>query len=115
MSMASPVGFESADTPDNLNLDEWLDRPSALMGDPVLSYVHFWLHIARLPAWQSALYRQVMAEHKLYVTYAGHRYRVTGASRYGDIWLARDLDRTSGYDLRIPFSLVTLTNWGPTP
>lgn len=38
---------------------------------------------------------------KLFCQYKGKRYRCTGASRMGDVWLAEDFSRDSGYDLRV--------------
>ena len=49
----------------------------------------FFLH--RLPAQTASILRPWMKQFKLYCTYEGKRYRVTGASRMGDIWLHSDL------------------------
>ena len=37
----------------------------------------------------------------VYCEYKGIKYRITGASRLGDIWLAKNLERESGYDIRV--------------
>jgi hypothetical protein len=50
---------------------------------------------------------------KLFCTYKDERYRVTGASRMGDIWLAKDFNRDVGYDLRV--DLDECSGWTPTP
>ena len=46
---------------------------------------------------------------KLFCTYKNRRYRVTGCSTMGDIWLAEDFNRTSGYDLRV--DLTECSEW----
>ena len=39
--------------------------------------------------------------YKLFARCGDVWYRVTGASRLGDIWLSLDFDRTHGYDRRV--------------
>lgn len=38
---------------------------------------------------------------KLFCVYKDKKYRCTGCSRLGDVWLSIDFDRTMGYDLRV--------------
>lgn len=59
-------------------------------------FMHF-----RLPASQAADFRPFIEKHRLFCTYEGQRYRVTGASRMGDVWLVKDFNRDSGYDHRV--------------
>ena len=39
--------------------------------------------------------------YKVICTYQGKEYRITGASRLGDIWLNTDFNQKRGYDLRV--------------
>jgi hypothetical protein len=50
---------------------------------------------------------------KLFCTYEGKRYRVTGASRLGDIHIASDFDREAGYDERV--AVDDCSEWGAAP
>lgn len=65
------------------------------------NYARFFLLLHRLPAALQADFGKWIKTHKLFCTYQGDRYRVTGASRLGDVWLAKNPDRETGYDLRV--------------
>ena len=79
-------------------------------GDPYARWVlmHF-----RLPAAMMLDFRPFMERHRLFCTYRGERYRVTGASRMGDVWLAEDFERVDGYDHRV--DVDDCSDWGPKP
>lgn len=81
------------------HIDEWLDIPT--FGDDALMYAKFVLDHFRKPAWFKTGTDRWMKKFKLFCTYEGKRYRVTGASRLGDVWLAEDPSREIGYDLRV--------------
>lgn len=38
---------------------------------------------------------------KCFCIYKGEKYKFTGASSMGDVWLAKDFDRVNGYDKRV--------------
>ena len=40
-------------------------------------------------------------DNPLFCTYEGQTYRVTGASRLGDVWLTLDLCKNQGYEKRV--------------
>lgn len=108
------VAEEEASTA--VHIDKWLDGNHYFSSsEEHLAYVHFMMDWFRKPAYIQAMYRNIMATFKLFVTYEGKRYRVTGASRLGDVWLAKDLNRSSGYDHRVDFDLTKLTGWSRTP
>ncbi len=46
-------------------------------------------------------YAELIDMMELYAMYKGKIYRCTGASRMGDVWLAKDWTRQNGYDLRV--------------
>jgi len=70
------------------------------------------LHM-RLPAVNQIDFHTFMKDHKLFCSYKGTRYRVTGASRMGDVWLAKDFAREHGYDKRV--DLAACSGWAPEP
>ncbi len=89
------------------DVDDFIDRIGA---DPYAQwmFMHF-----RLPAWQQAAWSKFIAGRRLFCNFYGRRYRVTGASRLGDIWLATDFSRVVGYDLRVDINACSA--WGPEP
>ena len=76
-------------------------------------YARWFLFLKRLSAVMQADFEEWIAPFKLFATWKGKRYRVTGASRLGDVWLAKDRGRDSGYDHRV--SVDELSGWSPTP
>lgn len=76
-------------------------------------YARFFFMLHRLHAMMQVDFRKWIEPHQLYCTYRGDRYRVTGASRMGDIWLAKDFSQDRGYDHRVMVDDVT--DWGSTP
>ena len=77
--------------------DDYIDDPTA---PPVL---RTFLAYARSPAhgmWGGS-------QPKLFATYDGVRYRVTMASRHGDVGLSLDHDRDYGYIKRAPVDALT--------
>lgn len=98
------------------HIDEWLDGAVCdVIDNPSLGYAHFMFWHFRAPAWVKMAHRPYMKDRRLFVTYEGKRYRVTGASRLGDIWLAKDFNREDGYDLRIDLDFSKLSDWSDKP
>jgi len=54
-----------------------------------------------------------MKYHLLFCTWKGKRYRVTGASRLGDVWLTTDFAREVGYEERV--DVDDCSAWSPSP
>lgn len=90
------------------HIDDWITNP--IHRNEGEKYAKFVLTYFRYPAWAKGDFRQWMGQFKLFCTYQGKRYRVTGASRMGDVWLAEDLNRESGYDLRV--DVAECCEWG---
>lgn len=88
-----------------MHVDEWIDSPGT---DAYASWMLSWF---RMPAVLQMKCRAIMRDHKLFCFYEGERWRVTGASRMGDVWLARDVNRETGYDMRVDVELCS--GWGP--
>jgi hypothetical protein len=76
------------------------------------AYASFVLHLFRLPATLQMKFAFAIERMPLFCTYGGERYRVTGASRFGDVWLAKDFTRDHGYDHRV--NVVECSAWGAT-
>jgi hypothetical protein len=77
------------------------------------AYASFVLNYFRMSATLRIKIAAYMKGHLLFCTREGTRYRVTGASRLGDVWLAKDYARDAGYDLRV--DIGTCSGWGPKP
>ena len=90
------------------HIDEWIDNPRSK--DEGERYAKFVLWYFRYPAWAKMAFWEFMRDHKLFCTYEGNRYRVTGASRMGDIWLTSDFSQDHGYELRVDVSKCY--DWG---
>jgi hypothetical protein len=86
-----------------LNVDEFIDGNCAYdltdRGD--VNYARWVLLHKRLPAVMKYDFDEFMADHKLFCTYEDIRYRCTGGSRMGDVWLTTDFDQDTGYELRV--------------
>jgi hypothetical protein len=93
------------------HVDEWVAQPCSPK-DPA-AYAKFFFLINRLHAWMQGAFRPWIEPHELYCDFAGRTWRVTGASRMGDIWLAIDLTRQDGYDIRR--YVDECTNWRSAP
>lgn len=96
-----------AETKD-LHVDEFIDdflHPE--------KYARWFLFLKRLPAALQTDFHEFIQPFKLFCTYQGVRYRVTGASRLGDVWLAKNFEREVGYDKRV--NVAECSAWGREP
>ena len=89
------------------HVDEFIDD---LLSDNYASFVLDWF---RAPAIRRARYGVWMRQFKLFCTHRGTRYRVTGASRLGDVWLTKDFARETGYEQRA--NVDDCSAWGDEP
>lgn len=72
-------------------------------------YAAFCLMLFRLPAVEKCKFTEYVKQYSLFCIHEDTKYRVTGASRLGDIWLAKDHTRTVGYDKRV--NVEDCSNW----
>lgn len=86
------------------HVDDFLDDPTS---DP---YAASWLEAYRRPAFEKC---EKPDPRKLFATYQGARYRVTGCSRLGDVWLSADFTRDIGYEKRV--DVDACSDWGSEP
>lgn len=94
------------------HIDDWLESAVASR-DEAVRYAAFFLHHKRLSASAQMAFRPFVGQHKLFCTYEGKRYRVTGASRLGDVWLHPDLMAENGYEHRV--DVTDCGAWGSEP
>lgn len=88
------------------HVDDFVSFPP---NDEAGRYAAFCFLLFRLPAVMKMAFQKWIDQYKLFCTYDGKRYRVTGASRLGDVWLTEDFERDIGYDLRV--NLEDCTEW----
>lgn len=98
---------------DMTHVDDWIDEPVWGENTRALRYAKWFLLGKRRPAWMQSAFKEFEGAGKLFCAYEGKRYRVTGASRLGDVWLAADHNREVGYDLRV--AVDHCSDWGDAP
>lgn len=76
-------------------------------------YARWVLQHFRLSAALRIDFNRFMTDHKLFCTYEGVRYRCTGASRLGDVWLTTDFAEDTRYKLRV--DVAECSDWGAAP
>ena len=76
-------------------------------------YARFVLDYFRRSAIGQMDFRPFMEKHLLFASWKGSRYRVTGASRMGDVWLSADFKRVDGYEHRV--NVAELSEWSGQP
>jgi|HubBroStandDraft_1064217.scaffolds.fasta_scaffold97125_3 hypothetical protein len=103
-SSARPASVLESDP----HVDDFIDRHG---GDP---YARFVLSLFRLPAAQKLDFAPWIKPYRLFCTYEGRRWRCTGASRLGDVWLRADPQIDHGYDQGLRVNVMECSAWGPT-
>lgn len=85
------------------HIDDWLESMSIRsfrISDKDRHAVLMLDYFRRPAHWQLTL-EPFFRDKKLFTTYKGDRYRVTGASRLGDIFLTKNFDQKDGYEIRV--------------
>lgn len=97
------------------HVDDFIDNACYQHEDTSLHYASFFLNLMRMDAVHQMAYRPIMNELgiRLFCEHEGITYRVTGASRLGDIWLTRDFNRELGHEKRV--DVTTCQNWRRQP
>lgn len=98
-----------------LHVDEFLETTYELVNRDDLIYPHYLLGIMRLGHYQMSLYRKVIGDKQLFVTFEGKRWQVVGASRLGDIWLTKSTKLDAQYTRRVWLRLDDMTDWSDKP
>lgn len=89
-----------------MHVDDWVDN-NITRGVAENKYASFVLFHMGLSASHIMYFHEFMKEYPLYCTHNNERFKCTGASRVGDIFLARDFSREFGYDLRVEIDNVS--------
>lgn len=76
-------------------------------------YARWVLNLLRMPACLQIDFKPWISQYKLFCVYQGEWYRVTVASRLGDIGLSRDFEADCGYTVRVDVSQCS--DWSPKP
>lgn len=98
------------------HVDDWVDRfdmggtHKQSLGQ---KYARFCLFLYRLAAVFQMDWSEWIKKHKLFCTYEGKRFRMTGASRMGDVWLTKDFNREVGYEHRV--NVDDCSDWSDNP
>ncbi len=98
-----------------LHIDKWLDTvmPNTARDNPGEKYARWWFEQARWSATKQYLYSDIRDQFKLFCTFQNERYRVTGASSMGDVWLTKNFSSGSGYDGRVEVAMCS--QWSNNP
>jgi hypothetical protein len=88
------------------HVDDFIDDPTTNR------YASSWFESFRRPAWDKMTAPDTR---QLFANYKGKRYRVTGCSRLGDVWLHSDFSEDTTYEHRV--NVDECSSWGsdPTP
>lgn len=81
--------------------------------EPHRAYAMWFFFCYRLSAALKLFFKDFMPTQPLFCDYAGQRYRVTGCSRLGDVWLTTDFKQEMGYELRV--DVDNCARWGVEP
>lgn len=99
-------------SPGKTHIEDWAHECHYNDADNV-RYAKWWFIQFGMPATMSLYFAKVMKPFHLYTTYQGKRFRVTGCSRLGDVWLRADHSKAEGYDHRI--YVDDCSDWSDTP
>lgn len=91
-----------------MHVDDWLDRvPMPHEVTEAEAYARFFLDLFRWSETKKLLYACYVGPIKetlfrpVFCVFRGQKYRVTGCSRMGDVWLSVDSDQVYGYDYSV--------------
>jgi hypothetical protein len=102
----------SKELPNKTHVDDWID--AVFRNDSAeVRYAKFYFRMHRWPAIDQMYFQELIDQFKLFATYEGKRWRVTGCSRMGDIWLSESFDRLHGYEKRV--YIDDCSDWSRTP
>jgi len=95
------------------HIDDFIDGYPRESDPPGSNYARWFFFLARLSAAMRAKFTPWVKRYELYCTYEGRTYRVTGASRFGDVFLQENLYTPNGYQHRV--DLKQCSKWRDKP
>lgn len=84
------------------HVDDFIDDPKSDR------YAASWFESFRRPEWTKL---KEPDSRQLFATWDGKRYRVTGCSRLGDVWLHSDITEDTRYEKRV--DVDACSEWSP--
>lgn len=91
------------------HVDDFIDEPCFNDNEPQETYAKWMLFCFRLPASLKISFKTYLPTTKLFGVYEDKKYRITGASRMGDVWITSDFNQTTGYEQRV--SVDKISQW----
>lgn len=96
-----------------MHVDTFIDNFSMGSQTREVRYARWFLFNKRLAAVYQNDWKPWIERDKLFCTYEGKRYRVTGCSRLGDIWLQPNHELDRGYEKRV--YVTDVSDWSDQP
>ncbi len=91
------------------HINDWIEERIYRKCSPDERYALAFFFIKRMDAVSNNTLNPIMKQHKLFCTYEDTKYRVTGCSTMGDIWLTNNFNQERGYTIRVDVDLCS--NW----
>lgn len=98
------------ETKEPMHIDTFIDFGTDSDQEEHEDYARWLFNHWRLPAINRCAFDKFMSEHKLFCMYQGEKWRVTGASRLGDVWLTKNFEQDCGYQARV--MVEDCSKWG---
>jgi hypothetical protein len=83
------------------HIDEWIEERTYGECKEDEKYAVAFFFLKGMDAVSNIIIEPIMEQHKLFCTFEEKRYRVTGCSTMGDIWIHSDFNAESGYTNRV--------------
>lgn len=84
-----------------MHVDDFIDSHFNRKDEDGVKYARWFFSLKRYSAANACDFEEWIEKYTLFCTYKRKRYRVTGCSRMGDVWLVKDQSRDHGYDKRV--------------
>ena len=91
------------------HIDEWIEERTYGDCKEDEKYAVAFFFLKGMDAVSSIVIYPIMKHHKLFCTFKEKKYRVTGCSSMGDIWLHADFKAEHGYTNRV--DIEKCSNW----
>lgn len=96
-----------------MHVDDFIDKPFINNEENRnVRYAQWFLNWKRMPAYMQRKWAEFYGDEKLFCQYKGKKYRCTGASRMGDVWLTSYFNQDQGYELRV--DVEDCSEWSAT-
>lgn len=93
-----------------MHVDDFIDQPIHNTPETKhIRYAQWFLMWKIMPAHMQNGFADFYGDAKLFCEYQGKKYRCTGASRFGDVWLTENFEEDSSYDIRV--DIADCSNW----